>query len=53
MLNAGPSEKFLIVDHLKENHNEQGLKRYIIGGILDLLKKSSKTREASTQMVHN
>ena len=27
ILSAGPSEKFLIVDHPKEGHNEQGLKR--------------------------
>ena len=40
MFNAGHSKKFLIEDHLEENHNEQELKRQIIGGILDLLKKS-------------
>ena len=47
MLNVGPSEKFLIVNHPKENHNEREIKLQIIGGFLDLLKKSSKTREAS------
>ena len=40
-------ENFLIVDHLKEEHNERGFKRLIIGGILEQLGKSSKTREAS------
>ena len=48
ILKVGPSETFLIVDHLKEDHNEQELKPYIAGGILDLLEKSSETREAST-----
>ena len=47
MLNAGPSEKFVIVDHPKENHNEQEFKHLVIGRILDLLKKPSKAREAS------
>ena len=27
ILNAGPSEKFLIVDHPKEDHSEQKFKR--------------------------
>ena len=40
-------EKFLIVNHPKEYDNEGGFKRYIPGRILDLLKKSSKRREAS------
>ena len=35
------------MDHLKEDHKEQEFKPKIIGGILDLPKKSSKTREAS------
>ena len=35
------------MDHLKEDHNEREFKHLIIGGILDLLEKSSKTREAS------
>ena len=43
-VNAGLSEKFLIAEHLKEDRNEQDFKRY--SGILDLLKKSPKTREA-------
>ena len=47
ILNAGPSGNFLIADHPKEDHNEQEFKRLIIGGILDQLEKSSKTREAS------
>ena len=47
ILNAGPSEEFLIVDHPKEDHKEREFKRSIIGGILDLQKKSSKAREAS------
>ena len=46
-MNAGPSEKFLIVDHPKEDHNEREFKHLIIGGILDLLNKSSNTREGS------
>ena len=46
ILTAEPSGKLLIVDHPKENHNEQEFKRQIIGGILDLLKKSAKTIEA-------
>ena len=37
-LNSRPSKKFLIVDHPKEGHNDQDFKRYIIYGILDLLK---------------
>ena len=40
-------ENFLIVDHSKEEHNERGFKRLIIGGILEQLGKSSKTRKAS------
>ena len=40
-------ENFLIVDHPKEQHNERGFKRLIIGGILEQLEKSSKTRKAS------
>ena len=47
ILNAGPSENFVIADHPKEDHNEREFKRLIIGGILDQLEKSSKTREAS------
>ena len=47
MLNPRPSEKFLLVDHPKEDHNEREFKPLIIGEILDLPKKSSKTREAS------
>ena len=31
----------------KEDYNEREFKRQIIYGILDLLKKSSKTREAA------
>ena len=45
ILNAGPSEKVIFVDHSKEDHNEQEFKPIIIGGILDLPKKSSKTRD--------
>ena len=45
--NVGPSEKFLFVEHPKENHNEREFKRQIIGEILDQPRKSSKTREAS------
>ena len=40
-------ENFLIVDHPKQEHNERGFKRLIIGGILEQLGKSSKTRKAS------
>ena len=40
-------ENFLIVEHPKEEHNERGFKRLIIGGILEQLGKSSKTRKAS------
>ena len=47
ILNAGPSEKSLIVDHLKEDHNKREFKHLIIGRTLDLLEKSSKPREAS------
>ena len=35
------------MDYPKEDHNERKFKHLIIGGILDLLKKSSNTREAS------
>ena len=35
------------MDHQKEDHDERELKYLTIGRILDLLKKSSKTREAS------
>ena len=35
------------MNHPKEDHNEQEIKPKIIGEILDPLKKSSKTREAS------
>ena len=34
------------LDHQKEDHDEREFKYLIIGRILDLLKKSSKTREA-------
>ena len=47
ILNAGPSEEFLFVCHPKEDHNEREFKPQIIAGILNLPKKSSKTREAS------
>ena len=47
MLIPGPTKKFFIVDHPKEDHNEQEFKCWIKYGILDLLKKSSKIREAS------
>ena len=40
-MNAGPSEKFLTVDHPKEDHNEREFKHLITCGILDLLEKSS------------
>ena len=50
ILNAGPSENFLILDHPKEDHNEQEFKRLIINGILDQLDKSLKTREASYKL---
>ena len=46
ILNAGLSEKFLIPEHLKEDRNEQDFEGQIISGILDLLKKSLKTRKA-------
>ena len=49
-LNVGSFEKFLIAEHPKEDHNEQDFKCYIIGRILDLLKKSSKTREGSIKL---
>ena len=59
-LQVGPSEKvrhlkprssenFLIVDHPQEDHNEQEFKRLIIGGILDQMESSSKTREISSK----
>ena len=35
------------MDHPKEEYHEEKLKHLIIGGILDQLEKSSKTREAS------
>ena len=35
------------MDHPKEDHNEREFKPLIIGEILELPKKSSKTREAS------
>ena len=35
----------MILDHPKEDHSEQESKHLVIGGILDLLKKSSKARE--------
>ena len=47
MFDAGPYEKFLFVDHPKEDHNEREFKSYIIGKILDVPKNSSKIREAS------
>ena len=47
ILITGPSEEFLVVDHPKEDHNEKEFKRYIIGRILDLQKKSCKVRKAS------
>ena len=53
MFNAGPPENFNIVSYLKEDHNDEELKRKIIGAILDLLKKSPKTREISIMVVHN
>ena len=45
-LNAGHSEKFIIVDHLKEDHNERKFKHLIISRILDLVERSAKTSEA-------
>ena len=42
IVHDGPTEKFLIGDHPKEDHNEREFKQ-IIDRILDLLKKSSKT----------
>ena len=47
ILNAGPSETFLIVEHPVEDHNERQFKRLILGGTLDQLENSSKSREAS------
>ena len=35
------------MDHLNEDHNKREFKHLIIGGILDLLEKFSKTREVS------
>ena len=35
------------MEHWKEDHNEREIKPKTIGEILDQLKKSSKTREAS------
>ena len=46
ILNGRPSEKFLFVDHPKEDHNEREFKSLIIDEILDLPKKSSQTKEA-------
>ena len=40
--NSGPSENFLIVDHLKK---DQEFKYFIIGGILDQLWKSPLKQE--------
>ena len=37
------------MDHPKEDHNEREFKHLIIGRILDLLEKYSKTREASNK----
>ena len=34
ILNEGPSENFLIVDHLKKDHNEREFKRLTIGRML-------------------
>ena len=53
IFHAIPSEKFLFVDYLKEDLKEREFKPYILGGIPDLLKKSSKTREASIKVVQN
>ena len=47
--NAGPSEKFLIVDHPKEDDNEREFNHLIKGISLDLLERSSKTTEASNK----
>ena len=47
ILNAGPSEKFLFVDYPKEDLKEREFNPYNLGGIPDLPKKPSKTREAS------
>ena len=47
ILNAGPSEKFSFVGNPKEDHEKPEFKPQIRGGILDLPKKFSKTREAS------
>ena len=41
IFNAGPSEKFLFVDHPKEDHNKQEFKPQIIGEILDLSKNTA------------
>ena len=40
------TEKFIIVDHLKEDHNEREFKHLIISQILDLVERSAKTSEA-------
>ena len=48
ILNPGPSEKFLIVDDPKEDNIKREFKNLIIGRILDLLEKSFKTRESSS-----
>ena len=42
ILNATPTEKFLFVEHPKEDHNEREFKRYINDGILDLMKSPLK-----------
>ena len=47
ILNPGPSERFLFVDHPKENPNEREFEPQIINEISDLPKTSCKTREAS------
>ena len=44
------SEKFLIVDHSKEDHSEREFKCQAIGGILELPKKSSKTIVSGSQL---
>ena len=32
ILNAGPSENVLIVNHPRKDHSERGFKRLIVGG---------------------
>ena len=46
----GPSKNFVIVDHPKKDRYEWELKYLIIGGVLDLLEKSSETREVSYKL---